>query len=55
MICSLDELGLQESRAEGIFKLETVWERDFLESKLGTPFFDLRLPIPGVNGASFEY
>lgn len=55
MICSLDELGLQDGRAEGIFELETTWSIDFLESKLGTPFFDLSLPIPGNDGETFDY
>lgn len=34
MICSLDELGLQASRAEGIFPLETVWDKEVLEKHL---------------------
>ncbi len=38
MICSLDELGLQTERAEGIFPLETVWSEKILEKHLGQPF-----------------
>lgn len=34
MICSLDELGLQTARAEGIFPLETVWDEKVLEKHL---------------------
>jgi phenylalanyl-tRNA synthetase beta chain len=34
MICSLDELGLQTARAEGIFPLETVWDEKTLEKHL---------------------
>lgn len=54
MICSLDELGLQEERAEGIFRLEEAYGEDFLESKLGTPFGELPLEIPGLGGKAFS-
>ncbi len=53
MICSLDELGLQEERAEGIFRLEDAYSEDFLESRLGTPFGELPLEIPGLDGKTF--
>lgn len=49
MICSLDELGLQSDRAEGILPLETVWSEDFLENNLGTSFGSLSLSIPGYE------
>lgn len=54
MICSLDELGFQEERAEGIFRLEEVYGEAFLESRLGTPFGELPLSIPGLDGKPFE-
>ena len=49
MICSEDELGLQEERALGIMILEKHFSEELLESKLGTPFYDLEVTIPG-NG-----
>lgn len=49
MICSEDELGLQEERAPGIMQLEKHFSESLLESKLGTPFYDLEITIPG-NG-----
>jgi phenylalanyl-tRNA synthetase beta chain len=54
MICSLDELGLQEERSEGIFRLEDEYGEDFLASFVGRPFSDLPLEIPGVSGGRFE-
>lgn len=54
MICSLDELGLQEERAEGIFRLEDAYGESFLETRLGTPFGELPLEIPGLDGKSFS-
>lgn len=47
MICSEDELGLQEERAPGIMRLEKYFSKSLLESKLGTPFYDLEVSIPG--------
>lgn len=49
MICSLDELGLQEERAAGIMQLESYFDEAILEKSLGTPFYDLKVTIPG-NG-----
>lgn len=46
MICSLDELGLQSARAEGIFPLETVWSENILSGYLGQPFGQLTLSFP---------
>ncbi len=54
MICSLDELGLQSDRAEGIFPLETVWDTKMLEKNLGNPFGQLSLVFPGHEG-DIEY
>ncbi len=54
MICSLDELGLQADRAEGIFPLESVWDEKTLEKNLGKPFGQLTLSFPGHDGA-IEY
>jgi phenylalanyl-tRNA synthetase beta chain len=54
MICSLDELGLQTDRAEGIFPLETVWSDEILEKNLGKPFGQLSLTLPG-HGGNIEY
>lgn len=53
MICSLDELGLQEERAEGIFRLEDEFSEAFLESRVGTPFGELPLEIPGHVGKPY--
>lgn len=50
MICSLDELGLQADRAEGIFPLETVWDEKILEKNIGKPFGELSLSLPGHDG-----
>lgn len=54
MICSLDELGLQSDRAEGIFPLETAWDEKTLEKHLGKPFGQLNLALPGHDG-DIEY
>lgn len=54
MICSLDELGLQSERAEGIFPLETVWDETVLADHLGKPFGQLTLTFPGPE-KSMEY
>lgn len=54
MICSLDELGLQSDRAEGIFPLETAWDEKTLEKHLGKPFGQLTLALPGHDG-DIEY
>lgn len=51
MICSEDELGLQEERAPGIMQLEQYFPESLLESKLGTPFYNLEISIPG-NGTN---
>jgi len=55
MICSEDELGLQEDRAVGIMRLEDHFDEVLLESKLGTPFFDLELQIPGNGTESYSF
>ncbi len=47
MICSEDELGLQEERAAGIMVLENHFRESLLASKLGTPFYDLEITLPG--------
>ena len=54
MICSIDELGLASERAEGILQLEESFSEEYLESKLGTPFFELSVSIPGIGGVSYE-
>lgn len=54
MICSLDELGLQSERAEGIFRLEEAYSEAFLETRLGTPFGELPLQIPGIGGTGYS-
>jgi phenylalanyl-tRNA synthetase beta chain len=54
MICSLDELGLQSNRAEGIFPLETVWDEKTLSKHVGEPFGHLTLSFPGHDG-EIEY
>lgn len=54
MICSLDELGLQSDRAEGIFPLETAWDEKTLEKHLGKPFGQMTLALPGHDG-DIEY
>lgn len=50
MICSEDELGLQEDRAPGIMQLEKHFSEELLQSKLGTPFYDIEVTVPG-NGS----
>jgi phenylalanyl-tRNA synthetase beta chain len=54
MICSLDELGLQADRAEGIFPLETVWDEKVLDKHMGKPFGQLVVSFPGHDG-TIEY
>lgn len=54
MICSLDELGLASERAAGILPLEEIFSEDYLESKLGTPFYELAVSIPGIGGKPAE-
>ena len=55
MICSEDELGLQEDRAAGIMVLENHFPESLLQSKLGTPFYDLELTIPGHGTDSYSF
>lgn len=55
MICSEDELGLQEERAAGIMRLEDHFPESLLESKLGTPFYDLELSIPGNGTENYSF
>jgi phenylalanyl-tRNA synthetase beta chain len=55
MICSEDELGLVDERAQGIMKLEEYFDEALLAEKLGTPFFDLPLAIPGIAFGSAHY
>ena len=55
MICSEDELGLQEDRAAGIMVLENHFPESLLELKLGTPFYDLELTIPGNRTDTYSF
>lgn len=55
MICSEDELGLQEDRAAGIMVLENHFSESVLESKLGTPFYDLEITVPGNGTDSYSF
>lgn len=55
MICSEDELGLQEERAAGIMALENHFSESLLESKLGTPFYDLEITIPGNGTDAYSF
>lgn len=55
MICSLDELWLSVERAEWIMILEEYWDRNLLESKIGTSFFDLTLPLPWKAWTQWYY
>ena len=55
MICSEDELGLQEERAHGIMQLERHFSEELLESKLGTPFYALEVAIPGNGTANYSF
>lgn len=55
MICSEDELGLQEERATGIMVLENHFPESLLQSKLGTPFYDLELSVPGNGTDSYSF
>ena len=54
MICSIDELGLSNERAEGILILEEIWEKDLLESMVGKSFFHLPIMIPWLHGKRFQ-
>ncbi|MFA6091203.1 MAG: phenylalanine--tRNA ligase subunit beta, partial [Candidatus Gracilibacteria bacterium] len=55
MICSEDELGLQEERASGIMTLENHFSESLLASKLGTPFYDLEISIPGSGTTDYSF
>lgn len=55
MICSEDELGLQEERAPGIMQLEKHFSESLLASKLGTPFYDLEVTIPGNGSDTYSF
>ncbi len=55
MICSEDELGLQEERAAGIIPLENHFPESLLESKLGTPFYDLLITVPGNGTETYSF
>lgn len=55
MICSEDELGLQEERAAGIMVLENHFPENLLASKLGTPFYNLELSIPGNGNTNYFF
>lgn len=55
MICSEDELGLQEERAPGIMVLEKHFSEELLQSKLGMPFYSLEVSIPGNGTANYSF
>jgi phenylalanyl-tRNA synthetase beta chain len=55
MICGADEIGLSTTPSTGIMILEEDWDIDYLEARVGTSFFDLELPFPGVNGTPARY
>lgn len=55
MICSEDELGLQEERAPGIMQLERHFSEELLQSKLGTPFYALEVTIPGNGTKNYSF
>jgi phenylalanyl-tRNA synthetase beta chain len=46
MICSEDELWLQEERASWIMQLENYFSKEVLEKNIWKPFFDLKTSIP---------
>ena len=55
MICGADEIGLASESDGGIMILENMWDRDFLESKIGTSIYDLAISFPGINGQIYQY
>ncbi|MDD2916839.1 MAG: phenylalanine--tRNA ligase subunit beta [Candidatus Gracilibacteria bacterium] len=55
MICSEDELGLQEERVSGIMQLERHFSEELLGSKLGTSFYALEVAIPGNGTANYSF
>ncbi|HBB27625.1 TPA: phenylalanine--tRNA ligase subunit beta, partial [Candidatus Gracilibacteria bacterium] len=55
MICSEDELGLQEERAPGIMQLEKHFSEELLQSKLGSSFYTLEVSIPGNGTESYSF
>ncbi len=55
MICSEDELGLADARAEGILKLEEILPEKALEANLGKSFWQVPFALPGVAGKAFSY
>jgi phenylalanyl-tRNA synthetase beta chain len=55
MICGADEIGITQTPSTGIMILEEDWDIDYLEARVGTSFFDLELPFPGVNGTPARY
>lgn len=50
MICAEDEIGLTTEFTGGIMILEDFFDKNFLESKIGSDFFDLSLDFPGIDG-----
>ncbi|MDD2565340.1 MAG: phenylalanine--tRNA ligase subunit beta, partial [Candidatus Gracilibacteria bacterium] len=54
MICSEDELELQEGRSAGIMRLEDYFDEKVLENHIGKPFGDLETKIIGLDGKECE-
>lgn len=50
MICAEDEIGLTTEFTGGIMILEDFFDKNFLEFKIGSDFFDLSLDFPGIDG-----
>ena len=55
MICGADEIGMSTEESTGIMILEETWDEQVLEKMLGRSFFDLTLPFPGKDGATYNY
>lgn len=55
MICSEDELGLASDRAEGILKLEDIFDEKILAGKIGTSFWQLEFTLPSAGKKTFSY
>ncbi|EKE28051.1 MAG: hypothetical protein ACD_3C00106G0010 [uncultured bacterium (gcode 4)] len=54
MICSEDELDLQDTRAPWIMRLEEYFNPKILEDNIWKSFFDLKINILGFNGLPYE-
>lgn len=54
MMCGADEIGLSNTSSGGIMDLNLSYETTYLESKIGTSIFDIKVPVLGPTGEVSE-